>query len=565
MSASTSRPLPAEIAESAHLVALIERGRAQGHIAADEVRQAFEEADIPMAKAKSVMRALTTVLHEEGVDLTVNATQSAGVARKRVAAASKTAAKKTTTATAAKATTAKKAAAKTAAPAVAAANGASGDAEAEADKASAKKNAAAAVKKTAAKKTTAAKAEAADGESGNGPAKKAAAKKAAPAKKAAGKKDDDEDGEDVELEEDVDLEIELDDEDGPDLAAAGGDEEGEETSETDGATPGEDKEEGFVLSDDEDDAPAQQVASAGATADPVKDYLKQIGKVPLLNAEQEVELAKRIEAGLFAEEKLNDGDPLTPEFRRELDIIAEDGRRAKNHLLEANLRLVVSLAKRYTGRGMLFLDLIQEGNLGLIRAVEKFDYTKGYKFSTYATWWIRQAITRAMADQARTIRIPVHMVEVINKLARVQRQLLQDLGRDPTPDELAAELDMTPERLVEVQKYGREPISLHSPLGEDGDSEFGDLIEDTEAIQPGEAVSFILLQEQLQSVLGTLSEREAGVVSMRFGLTDGQPKTLDEIGKVYGVTRERIRQIESNTMSKLRHPSRSKLLRDYLD
>jgi RNA polymerase primary sigma factor len=321
----------------------------------------------------------------------------------------------------------------------------------------------------------------------------------------------------------------------------------------------------FVLGDDDDDLPAAQVAVAGATADPVKDYLKQIGKVPLLNAEQEVELAKRIEAGLFAEEKLAEGFDLTGDQRIDLEWIAEDGRRAKNHLLEANLRLVVSLAKRYTGRGMLFLDLIQEGNLGLIRAVEKFDYTKGYKFSTYATWWIRQAITRAMADQARTIRIPVHMVEVINKLARVQRQMLQDLGREPTPEELAVELDMTPEKVVEVQKYGREPISLHTPLGEDGDSEFGDLIEDSEAIQPGEAVSFTLLQEQLHSVLDTLSEREAGVVSMRFGLTDGQPKTLDEIGKVYGVTRERIRQIESKTMSKLRHPSRSQVLRDYLD
>jgi RNA polymerase primary sigma factor len=288
--------------------------------------------------------------------------------------------------------------------------------------------------------------------------------------------------------------------------------------------------------------------------------------VPLLNAEQEVELAKRIEAGLFAEEKLAEGGrALHTEARIDLEWIAEDGTRAKNHLLEANLRLVVSLAKRYTGRGMLFLDLIQEGNLGLIRAVEKFDYTKGYKFSTYATWWIRQAITRAMADQARTIRIPVHMVEVINKLARVQRQMLQDLGREPSPDELAVELDMTPEKVIEVQKYGREPISLHTPLGEDGDSEFGDLIEDSEAIQPGEAVSFTLLQEQLHSVLDTLSEREAGVVSMRFGLTDGQPKTLDEIGKVYGVTRERIRQIESKTMSKLRHPSRSQVLRDYLD
>ncbi len=332
-------------------------------------------------------------------------------------------------------------------------------------------------------------------------------------------------------------------------------------------TPAEDSEdEAFVYGDDDEDLPAAQVAVAGATSDPVKDYLKQIGKVPLLNAEQEVELAKRIEAGLFAEEKLADGGrALPPDVRGDLDWIAEDGRRAKNHLLEANLRLVVSLAKRYTGRGMLFLDLIQEGNLGLIRAVEKFDYTKGYKFSTYATWWIRQAITRAMADQARTIRIPVHMVEVINKLARVQRQMLQDLGREPTPEELAAELDMTPEKVIEVQKYGREPISLHTPLGEDGDSEFGDLIEDSEAIQPGEAVSFTLLQEQLHSVLDTLSEREAGVVSMRFGLTDGQPKTLDEIGKVYGVTRERIRQIESKTMSKLRHPSRSQVLRDYLD
>jgi RNA polymerase primary sigma factor len=331
------------------------------------------------------------------------------------------------------------------------------------------------------------------------------------------------------------------------------------------APDGGEDEEILVFGDDDDDLPAAQVAVAGATADPVKDYLKQIGKVPLLNAEQEVELAKRIEAGLFAEEKLAERENLSTDARIDLEWIADDGTRAKNHLLEANLRLVVSLAKRYTGRGMLFLDLIQEGNLGLIRAVEKFDYTKGYKFSTYATWWIRQAITRAMADQARTIRIPVHMVEVINKLARVQRQMLQDLGREPTPEELAIELDMTPEKVIEVQKYGREPISLHTPLGEDGDSEFGDLIEDSEAIQPGEAVSFTLLQEQLHSVLDTLSEREAGVVSMRFGLTDGQPKTLDEIGKVYGVTRERIRQIESKTMSKLRHPSRSQVLRDYLD
>jgi RNA polymerase primary sigma factor len=328
----------------------------------------------------------------------------------------------------------------------------------------------------------------------------------------------------------------------------------------------EDEKQAFTVSaSDDTDEPEQQVMVAGATADPVKDYLKQIGKVPLLNAEMEVELAKRIEAGLFSEEKLAKGGKISPKVLEELEWISEDGRRAKNHLLEANLRLVVSLAKRYTGRGMLFLDLIQEGNLGLIRAVEKFDYTKGYKFSTYATWWIRQAITRAMADQARTIRIPVHMVEVINKLARVQRQMLQDLGREPTPEELAKELDMTPEKVIEVQKYGREPISLHTPLGEDGDSEFGDLIEDSEAIVPADAVSFTLLQEQLHAVLDTLSEREAGVVSMRFGLTDGQPKTLDEIGKVYGVTRERIRQIESKTMSKLRHPSRSQVLRDYLD
>jgi RNA polymerase primary sigma factor len=370
----------------------------------------------------------------------------------------------------------------------------------------------------------------------------------------------------VDAEVDVDAEALLAGDAGTDAGAAAPPAGADATAQPEGKAPGEPgDEEIFVFGDDDDDLPAAQVAVAGATADPVKDYLKQIGKVPLLNAEQEVELAKRIEAGLFAEEKLAEGYDLTGDQRIDLEWIAEDGRRAKNHLLEANLRLVVSLAKRYTGRGMLFLDLIQEGNLGLIRAVEKFDYTKGYKFSTYATWWIRQAITRAMADQARTIRIPVHMVEVINKLARVQRQMLQDLGREPTPEELAVELDMTPEKVVEVQKYGREPISLHTPLGEDGDSEFGDLIEDSEAIQPGEAVSFTLLQEQLHSVLDTLSEREAGVVSMRFGLTDGQPKTLDEIGKVYGVTRERIRQIESKTMSKLRHPSRSQVLRDYLD
>ncbi|WP_424580627.1 RNA polymerase sigma factor [Arthrobacter alpinus] len=372
------------------------------------------------------------------------------------------------------------------------------------------------------------------------PAAKAAPKKAAPARRGKGKSDDEPVADGV-------VEEDEQEDSAPERPVATGT--------------------GFVYSDsDDDDAPVQQVMSAGATADPVKDYLKQIGKVALLNAEQEVDLALRIEAGLFATEKLKAGaDAMDTQLERDLKRIVHDGKIAKNHLLEANLRLVVSLAKRYTGRGMLFLDLIQEGNLGLIRAVEKFDYTKGFKFSTYATWWIRQAITRAMADQARTIRIPVHMVEVINKLARVQRQMLQDLGREPTPEELAKELDMTPEKVVEVQKYGREPISLHTPLGEDGDSEFGDLIEDSEAVVPADAVSFTLLQEQLHSVLDTLSEREAGVVAMRFGLTDGQPKTLDEIGKVYGVTRERIRQIESKTMSKLRHPSRSQVLRDYLD
>ncbi|AEY92187.1 RNA polymerase sigma factor RpoD [Streptomyces hygroscopicus subsp. jinggangensis 5008] len=513
MSASTSRTLPPEIAESVSVMALIERGKAEGQIAGDDVRRAFEADQIPATQWKNVLRSLNQILEEEGVTLMVSAAEPK---RTRKSVAAKSPAKRTATKTvAAKTVTTRKATATTAAPAAPAAPAAADSAE---EAAPAKK---AVAKKVTAKKTV---------------AKKAVAKKTA-AKKTTAKKDD------VELLEDEVLE---------DTKVA---------DEPEGAESA-----GFVLSDeDEDDAPAQQVAAAGATADPVKDYLKQIGKVPLLNAEQEVELAKRIEAGLFAEDKLANADKLAPKLKRELEIIAEDGRRAKNHLLEANLRLVVSLAKRYTGRGMLFLDLIQEGNLGLIRAVEKFDYTKGYKFSTYATWWIRQAITRAMADQARTIRIPVHMVEVINKLARVQRQMLQDLGREPTPEELAKELDMTPEKVIEVQKYGREPISLHTPLGEDGDSEFGDLIEDSEAVVPADAVSFTLLQEQLHSVLDTLSEREAGVVSMRFGLTDGQPKTLDEIGKVYGVTRERIRQIESKTMSKLRHPSRSQVLRDYLD
>jgi RNA polymerase primary sigma factor len=327
----------------------------------------------------------------------------------------------------------------------------------------------------------------------------------------------------------------------------------------------------FEWDDEESEAlkQARRDAELTASADSVRAYLKQIGKVPLLNAEQEVELAKRIEAGLYAGERLRAADEgeekLAITMHRDLSWICRDGERAKNHLLEANLRLVVSLAKRYTGRGMAFLDLIQEGNLGLIRAVEKFDYTKGYKFSTYATWWIRQAITRAMADQARTIRIPVHMVEVINKLGRIQRELLQDLGREPTPEELAKEMDITPEKVLEIQQYAREPISLDQTIGDEGDSQLGDFIEDSEAVVAVDAVSFSLLQDQLQQVLQTLSEREAGVVRLRFGLTDGQPRTLDEIGQVYGVTRERIRQIESKTMSKLRHPSRSQVLRDYLD
>jgi RNA polymerase primary sigma factor len=395
------------------------------------------------------------------------------------------------------------------------------------------------------------------------------------------KKTDDEFEDDVEeLDDDVELEADDADEESGDAAAAKT--EGKPVA-ADDANPAEEEDEEestkpvfteplptgaiVISSSDEDDVPVYSTQITGATADPVKDYLKQIGKVPLLNAAEEVELAMRIEAGLFAEEKLShmSAAEKTSQLGLDLQWVARDGQRAKSHLLGANLRLVVSLAKRYTGRGMQFLDLIQEGNLGLIRAVEKFDYTKGFKFSTYATWWIRQAITRAMADQARTIRIPVHMVEVINKLARVQRQMLQDLGREPTPEELSRELDMTPEKVIEVQKYGREPISLHTPLGEDGDSEFGDLIEDTEAVVPADAVGFTMLQRQLESLLDSLSEREAGVIRMRFGLGDGQPKTLDQIGDTFGVTRERIRQIESKTMAKLRHPSRSQSLRDYLE
>ncbi len=426
-------------------------------------------------------------------------------------------------------------------------------------------------RKSAAKKTTATKTP-----------RKTTAKKSAPVKKEEEElvEEDALDDEDAPVDDDDldDFDDDLDDVDSDDDLDDDEDEESEpeddDDDEEERKKPEEPKEKGaFVVRDDDDDDnltpsgnPKRRVVAAGATADPVKDYLKQIGRVSLLNAEQEVDLSERIEAGLYAQHLLDtEADQMDFKRKRELKWAANDGKRAKDHLLEANLRLVVSLAKRYTGRGMLFLDLIQEGNLGLIRAVEKFDWKKGFKFSTYATWWIRQAITRAMADQARTIRVPVHMVEVINKLSRVQRQMLQDLGREPTPDELARELDMPVEKVQEVQKYGREPISLHTPLGEDGDSEFGDLIEDTDAIAPSDAVAFSLLQEQFRQVLETLSPREAGVIKMRYGLEDGQPKTLDDIGRVYGVTRERIRQIESKTMSKLRHPSRSQTLRDFLD
>ncbi|GAA2759695.1 RNA polymerase sigma factor [Actinopolymorpha rutila] len=534
MSSRTSRN--AQLLDSPEVQRLVDQGRERGHVTAEEVRGACEEVGIDKTQWAHLLR----YLGEEGVTVSVDSTTQ--TTRKRVAAAASRRAAAVTQSAAAPAKAAAPAhktrkvkEAPTTPPAaakVAPVGDVSQPTERLADAAEPTEAELAAEVPVEAEATAAARPAAK--RAGAKTAKKAAGAKG---KKAASGKAG---GEAAGTEAEGDLEVEFN---------------------------AELEEEGFVLSEGDDaDEPEQQVLVAGATADPVKDYLKQIGKVPLLNAEQEVELAKRIEAGLFAEEKLGGESGAPPaELVTEFEWIAEDGHKAKNHLLEANLRLVVSLAKRYTGRGMLFLDLIQEGNLGLIRAVEKFDYTKGYKFSTYATWWIRQAITRAMADQARTIRIPVHMVEVINKLARVQRQMLQDLGREPTPEELAKELDMTPEKVVEVQKYGREPISLHTPLGEDGDSEFGDLIEDSEAIVPADAVSFTLLQEQLHAVLDTLSEREAGVVSMRFGLTDGQPKTLDEIGKVYGVTRERIRQIESKTMSKLRHPSRSQVLRDYLD
>ncbi|MEV0460167.1 RNA polymerase sigma factor [Catellatospora methionotrophica] len=542
---------------------LAQAAGAGGRLTPADVARTVEAADVTPAQAKKMLRALL----EAGV--TVEVDDSANGRRKVAAARAATPASKATTAKAAPpaaSKTVKPAAPKQAAPT-------EGGAEASAPvklapKAAPAKAAPAAKPVKAAAKAAPAKAE--DGAEGTkAPAKKAAAKKAVEKKtgdkavpaKAAKKGEpgegDEPDGADLSIEElAADLEDVVVDEPVEVAQAAEADAAASDDFEWDA-------EESEALKQ------ARKDAELTASADSVRAYLKQIGKVPLLNAEQEVELAKRIEAGLYAAERLRqaeeEGLSLTRDMQRDLLWVSRDGERAKNHLLEANLRLVVSLAKRYTGRGMAFLDLIQEGNLGLIRAVEKFDYTKGYKFSTYATWWIRQAITRAMADQARTIRIPVHMVEVINKLGRIQRELLQDLGREPTPEELAKEMDITPEKVLEIQQYAREPISLDQTIGDEGDSQLGDFIEDSEAVVAVDAVSFSLLQDQLQQVLQTLSEREAGVVRLRFGLTDGQPRTLDEIGQVYGVTRERIRQIESKTMSKLRHPSRSQVLRDYLD
>ncbi|WP_205324855.1 RNA polymerase sigma factor [Glycomyces sp. YM15] len=501
-----------------------------GQLTSATVAQVLESVQASPAEGKKVLRALA----EAEVTVVVDGSAST---RKRVPAARTATSSRTTTAKAAKKTAVKKTAAKKAAAPAAEEAGEEAPVKKAAKKTAKKAAAKKAVKKAAAKKPESEEPDEADlaavdddalaEAAAAAPAKKATRKKAA--KKAAGRGKSKKDGDD--------------------------DEEGDD----------------FEWDEEDSEAlkQARKDAEMTASADSVRAYLKQIGKVPLLNAAQEVELAKRIEAGLYAVERLKllreAGEEIPTQMRRDLEWIVRDGDRAKDHLLEANLRLVVSLAKRYTGRGMAFLDLIQEGNLGLIRAVEKFDYTKGYKFSTYATWWIRQAITRAMADQARTIRIPVHMVEVINKLGRIQRELLQDLGREPSPDELAKEMDISPEKVLEIQQYAREPISLDQTIGDEGDSQLGDFIEDSEAIVAVDAVSFSLLQGQLQQVLQTLSEREAGVVRLRFGLTDGQPRTLDEIGQVYGVTRERIRQIESKTMSKLRHPSRSQVLRDYLD
>jgi RNA polymerase primary sigma factor len=557
---------------------LISRAAANGgHLTSTEVARTVETADVTPAQAKKLLRSLA----EAGVTMVVD--DSATTRRRVSAARAATPASKAATAKAAPArpnpaatpltavesddapaTATKKVPVKKAATA-----GATAPAKAPAKKAAPAKTAdvinisdagadaptkAAPAKKAGPAKKVPAKKAAAPGEAGAAPVKDGPP--AAP-----GAPGEEPGVEDLEVEVEA-LAAEIEDvvDDAPvELAQA---------AEADAEA---DAEEDFAWDDDESEAlkQARRDAEMTASADSVRAYLKQIGKVPLLNAEQEVELAKRIEAGLYAAERIRAadeaGEPMVMPQSRDFMWISRDGERAKNHLLEANLRLVVSLAKRYTGRGMAFLDLIQEGNLGLIRAVEKFDYTKGYKFSTYATWWIRQAITRAMADQARTIRIPVHMVEVINKLGRIQRELLQDLGREPTPEELAKEMDITPEKVLEIQQYAREPISLDQTIGDEGDSQLGDFIEDSEAVVAVDAVSFSLLQDQLQQVLQTLSEREAGVVRLRFGLTDGQPRTLDEIGQVYGVTRERIRQIESKTMSKLRHPSRSQVLRDYLD
>jgi RNA polymerase primary sigma factor len=556
---------------------LISRAAANGgHLTSAEVAQTVESAEVTPAQAKKLLRSLA----ESGVTVVVD--DSANSRRRVAAARAATPASKAATA---------KAAPARAKPAVAKPLTAveTDDVTTAAKKVTVKKaeSAAAAAPAKAPVMTpevtlqaVPAPAEAAAAATKAAPAKGAPAKKAAkaaPAKKAAkaaepgvpgapgavpGKPGEPGDGPDEAELSDEALAAEIEDvvDDAPPEVA--------QAAEADAEA---DADEDFAWDDEESEAlkQARRDAELTASADSVRAYLKQIGKVPLLNAEQEVELAKRIEAGLYAAERLRSaeeaGTPMQMPVSRDFMWISRDGERAKNHLLEANLRLVVSLAKRYTGRGMAFLDLIQEGNLGLIRAVEKFDYTKGYKFSTYATWWIRQAITRAMADQARTIRIPVHMVEVINKLGRIQRELLQDLGREPTPEELAKEMDITPEKVLEIQQYAREPISLDQTIGDEGDSQLGDFIEDSEAVVAVDAVSFSLLQDQLQQVLQTLSEREAGVVRLRFGLTDGQPRTLDEIGQVYGVTRERIRQIESKTMSKLRHPSRSQVLRDYLD
>jgi RNA polymerase primary sigma factor len=577
---SNSTTTRAATADAARAVAehLVRHGQHQGFLRADEITRAFEQAGIPSTHGKRVLRTLS----ESGVTVMVDAsstssTGSGGARRPRQRAAAAAVSTRVTVSTTAGATPAAASAGAAARPAAAAKSAAGRAVTAPARSGAAKPaaDAPAPVRaKTAAKPgrpagrpAPARKAE------GTGPTGVVPGPGAEPtdlidpadALDAEGLDGLPDPGEDVaELEEEVAVEVLAGDE--PEEAAAPAAAEAEE--ESDEFQWDEEDEESEALRQ------ARKDAELTASADSVRAYLKQIGKVALLNAEEEVDLAKRIEAGLYAAERVRKAedarlagkkDAMSPQLRRDLNWIVRDGERAKNHLLEANLRLVVSLAKRYTGRGMAFLDLIQEGNLGLIRAVEKFDYTKGYKFSTYATWWIRQAITRAMADQARTIRIPVHMVEVINKLGRIQRELLQDLGREPTPEELAKEMDITPEKVLEIQQYAREPISLDQTIGDEGDSQLGDFIEDSEAVVAVDAVSFTLLQDQLQSVLLTLSEREAGVVRLRFGLTDGQPRTLDEIGQVYGVTRERIRQIESKTMSKLRHPSRSQVLRDYLD